>query len=188
YLIIVAGRPSMGKAQALDARIKTRTGWKEMGELQVGDALASIDGAPSIVTGVYPQGVRQVYRLTFTDGRSAEACAEHLWRVHARTWEQPRILSTSDLMDLVDDRPVNRFWIDRVSGHFGHDEALPVEPWALGASLGARQGGVVVESRIPVEYLNASRSTRMALLRGILDMNDAPEARGERTFRVGSRE
>src|SRR5689334_1699442 len=42
-LIIVAGRPAMGKAQPLDARIKTPTGWTEMGALQVGDALASID-------------------------------------------------------------------------------------------------------------------------------------------------
>ncbi len=36
-LIIVAGRPSMGKAQPLDARVKTRAGWKAMGEVQVGD-------------------------------------------------------------------------------------------------------------------------------------------------------
>src|SRR5690349_7006843 len=36
-LIIVAGRPSMGKAQALDAKIKTPTGWTEMGALNVGD-------------------------------------------------------------------------------------------------------------------------------------------------------
>src|SRR3954468_21913537 len=53
-LVIVAGRPSMGKAQPLDGKIKTRTGWKEMGQLAVGDALASVDGAPSIVTAIYP--------------------------------------------------------------------------------------------------------------------------------------
>src|SRR5512147_23461 len=37
-LIIVAGRPAMGKAQPLDSKIKTPTGWAEMGALQVGDA------------------------------------------------------------------------------------------------------------------------------------------------------
>src|SRR3954467_3059644 len=67
-LVIVAGRPAMGKAQSLDAKIKTPSGWTEMGALQVGDAVASVDGEPSIVTGVYPQGVRHVYRLTFSDG------------------------------------------------------------------------------------------------------------------------
>jgi replicative DNA helicase len=35
-LIIVAGRPSMGKAQSLDAKIKTPSGWTLMGALQVG--------------------------------------------------------------------------------------------------------------------------------------------------------
>src|SRR5919112_5176722 len=46
-LIIIAARPSMGKAQPLTARVKTPTGWSRMGELRVGDALASVDGAPS---------------------------------------------------------------------------------------------------------------------------------------------
>src|SRR6185369_7896774 len=68
--IIIAGRPSMGKAQPLDARVRTTTGSKRMGELQVGDALASIDGRESRVLGIYPQGVKPVFRVTFSDGRS----------------------------------------------------------------------------------------------------------------------
>ncbi|APV50497.1 replicative DNA helicase [Betaproteobacteria bacterium GR16-43] len=136
-LVIVAGRPSMGKALSLDARIKTRTGWKLMGDLQVGDTLASVDGAPSIVTGVYPQGVRQVYRITFSDGRSTECCAEHLWRVYFRQWPEPRVLRTDKLMEmLARARYRGRLWIDQVNGEFGHDDPLPVDPWLLGALLG----------------------------------------------------
>ncbi len=84
----------MGKAQPLDAQVRTRTGWKRMGDLQIGDALASVDGQPSMVTGIYPQGVRQVYKVTFSDGRSTECCAEHLWSVHYRSWDAPRVLNT----------------------------------------------------------------------------------------------
>src|SRR5215210_5522121 len=36
-MIVLAARPSMGKAQPLDARVRTRTGWKAMGGLEVGD-------------------------------------------------------------------------------------------------------------------------------------------------------
>src|SRR5215470_4819489 len=43
-LILIAGRPSMGKAQPLDAKVKTPVGWKTMGEIQLGDELASVDG------------------------------------------------------------------------------------------------------------------------------------------------
>src|SRR5205085_3744221 len=103
-LIIVAGRPAMGKAAPLDSKVKTLTGWKQMGELQVGDAVASIDGAPSIVTGIFPQGVRQVYRLTFSDGRSTEACAEHLWRIYYRDWPAPRVINTQKLWEMLSRR------------------------------------------------------------------------------------
>ncbi|HSV78604.1 MAG TPA: replicative DNA helicase [Ramlibacter sp.] len=136
-LIILAARPSMGKAQPLDARVRTRTGWKAMGALEVGDALASVDGRPSIVTGIYPQGVKQVYRITFSDGRSAECCAEHLWKVSCRHWAAPRVLSTGELMDLLGkQRYQGRIWIEPASGDFGHDDPLPVDPWVLGALLG----------------------------------------------------
>src|SRR5581483_11227658 len=82
--IIIAGRPSMGKAQPLDARVRTVTGWTQMGDLRVGDALASPDGRPSRVSGIFPQGVQQIYRVTFSDGRSTECTGQHLWRVHSR--------------------------------------------------------------------------------------------------------
>ncbi len=135
--IIIAGRPSMGKAQPLDARVKTPTGWKRMGALRLGDALASIDGAESLVCGVFPQGPRQVYRVTFSDGRSTECCAEHLWRVHYRGWNTPRTLSTEAVTALLQRvRYRHRLWIDVTSGDTGHADPLPLDPWLLGALLG----------------------------------------------------
>ncbi len=136
-LIVLAARPSMGKAQPLDARVRTLTGWKRMGELRVGDALASVDGRPSIVTGIYPQGRRALYRVTLSDGRSTECCAEHLWQVHCRHWTGPRVLSTAELIVLLGKaRYRNRVWIEPHSGEFGHQEPLPIDPWVLGALLG----------------------------------------------------
>jgi replicative DNA helicase len=155
-LVIVAGRPSMGKAQPLDALVKTPSGWRTMGSLQVGDAVASVDGEPSIVTGVFPQGERQVYRVTFSDGRSAECCAEHLWRVHCRSWDQPRVLRTDKVMAMLErKRYRHRLWIDEVSGDFGHDEPLPLDPWLLGALIGDGKlsGGCVVFSTSEPEML-----------------------------------
>ncbi len=205
-LIIVAGRPSMGKANPIDARIKTRTGWTEMGALQVGDALASVDGGHSIVTGVYPQGVRQVYRITFSDGRSAEACAEHLWRVHYGDWQAPRVLSTSKLTEMLGrKRYQHQLWIDQVNGQFGHEDPLPIEPAFLGSSLcdGHRSAQLLTEEpqmvgqmsqgvglrdtvqSIPRLYQEASRASRLALLQGLLDTDGWVENGGIR-FRTAS--
>lgn len=136
-LVIVAGRPSMGKAQPLDAKVLTRGGWKRMGDLAVGDALASVDGGASIVTGVFPQGAAEIFDVTFSDGRTTQACAEHLWRVHYRDWPSPRVMSTAQVAEkLTCARYRGGLWIDMPSGAWGRDDALPIDPWILGALLG----------------------------------------------------
>jgi len=135
--IIIAGRPSMGKAQPLDAKVKTVTGWKRMGDLRLGDELASVDGRRSLVSGIFPQGVTQTYRVTFSDGRSTECTAEHLWRVHYRGWPEARTLSTDRVAEMLRaKRYQHRLWVEAASGHWGHTEPLPLDPWFLGALLG----------------------------------------------------
>jgi replicative DNA helicase len=201
-MVVLAARPSMGKAQPLDAQVRTRCGWKRMGELAVGDALASVDGQPSIVTGVFPQGLRQVFRIEFSDGRAAECCAEHLWRVSCRHWPQPRVLSTEKLIDLLArKRYQNRLWIERASGDFGHDDALPIDPWVLGSLLGdgalSGSGTVKFENLqllgltsdqkfIPALYLEANRAARLDVLRGLLDTDGWVERWGSVRFCTSS--
>ena len=46
-LIIVAGRPGLGKALALDTPLPTPEGWTTMGEVRVGDRLIGADGRPT---------------------------------------------------------------------------------------------------------------------------------------------
>lgn len=136
-LIILAGRPSMGKAQPLDAKILTANGWKKMGELKIGDHLASFDGKASRVNKIFPQGKKQIYRIHFSDGRSTECCAEHLWKVNFRQWDVPRVVSTEKIISMLGKvRYKNRVWIDTFSGEFGEEKKLPLDPWLLGALIG----------------------------------------------------
>jgi len=136
-LFILAARPAMGKAQPLDANILTTAGWKQMGKLMIGDTLASVDGTASKVTGIFPQGVEQVYRITFSDGRSGEFSGEHLWTVHCHAWDVPRILTTGKVAEmLTSKRYQKRLWIDMYTGVFGNQPDLPITPWALGMLIG----------------------------------------------------
>ncbi len=75
------GQPSSGKAQPLDSLVLTPGGYIKMGEVEVGTLVSTPDGLMSSVVGVYPQGVKPVYRLAFSDGSSCEATDEHLWTV-----------------------------------------------------------------------------------------------------------
>jgi replicative DNA helicase len=161
-LIILAARPSMGKAQPLDAKVLTAQGWKCMGSLQVGDELASIDGAESRVVGVFPQGERQLYRLELSDGRSAECCLEHLWRVCYRDWDQPRVVSTARLIEMLQKKRYRRrLYIETFAGHFGNDVNLPMDPWLLGVLLGdgTTHGSGVIFSTASEEILQRVQAT-----------------------------
>ena len=138
-LVIIAGRPSMGKAQPLDAKVLLRDGsWKAMGDLRLGDDLASTDGAASRVAGVYPQGDRQVYRVRLSDGRSARACAEHLWLINtSKVAGGSQVVSTQRLAEMMRGvRYQRRVSLPLVSGHFGEDRDLLINPWVMGAMIG----------------------------------------------------
>jgi hypothetical protein len=72
--ILLAGDPGIGKAQNLSAKIKTPTGWTTMGEIKLGDLVSTPDGKSAIVIGLYPQGDKDIYTLTFHDGSSTTCC------------------------------------------------------------------------------------------------------------------
>jgi replicative DNA helicase len=78
-LVILAARPSMGKAQPLDSLVLTPQGYVQMGSLQPGSLVIGADGKPHRVLAVFPQGEKQVFRVRFTDGAEVECCDEHLW-------------------------------------------------------------------------------------------------------------
>ena len=83
-LVILAARPSMGKAQPLDSLVLTPGGFVTMGSLQPGALVIGADGKPHKVLAIFPQGEKQVFRVRFTDGATVECCDEHLWLTTTR--------------------------------------------------------------------------------------------------------
>jgi replicative DNA helicase len=137
-LIIVAGRPSMGKAQPLTSKVLMANGqFKQMADVRVGDDLASIDGDPSKVTGLFPQGVRPIYTVTLSDGRQVECDLDHLWTVESCKFEGKRTLSTAKIAELIQrERYQNRIRLVTHSGNFGSQPDLPIDPWLVGFLIG----------------------------------------------------
>lgn len=76
---IVNGLAGTGKAQPLDSLVLTPNGYIKMGDINVNDYVISADGTPTKVTGVFPQGEKEIYKIYFSDGTSTECCGEHLW-------------------------------------------------------------------------------------------------------------
>ncbi|MCG5434093.1 replicative DNA helicase [Mycobacterium sp. MYCO198283] len=84
-MIVIAARPGMGKALALDTPLPTPDGWTTMGEVAVGDLLIGDDGLPTRVvaaTGVMVE--RPCFEVEFSDGTVIVADAEHQWLTETR--------------------------------------------------------------------------------------------------------
>lgn len=77
--IAVDGLFGSGKAQPLDSLIVTPFGYQTMGQTKVGDAVCTPDGGTAKVLGVFPQGEKEVFKITFDDDSFTECCGNHLW-------------------------------------------------------------------------------------------------------------
>ncbi|WP_167479953.1 replicative DNA helicase [Nocardia arthritidis] len=84
-MIIVAARPGVGKALALDTPLPTPTGWTTMGEVQVGDELLDAHGRPTrVVAATEILLGRPCYEVEFSDGTVIVADEQHQWLTETR--------------------------------------------------------------------------------------------------------
>jgi hypothetical protein len=137
-LRILPVQTGFGKSQPLYTPIRTPGGWTTMGELSVGSVVSGADGKPTKVTAIYPQPPKEVFELTFYDGRKVRACAEHLWQsYYVNTTENQRwkVRDTAEIMRLIN-MPNPRVYLPLIEPEdFAHKD-LPLHPYLLGVLLG----------------------------------------------------
>jgi ATP-dependent Zn protease len=141
-------RITNGYAQPLDANVLTPTGWKQMGDLEVGDEVIGGDGKPTTVVGVHPRGEMDVYRVQLNDGTSTRCTADHLWSVDAL---DPRMLRRTFTLTELMDRQLrwsingSRLYLPKLPAvEFPTAKELPIDPYLLGFMLG--DGGLTSTS------------------------------------------
>ncbi len=149
---LLMGEVGSGKAQPMDALVLTPAGFRRMAEIRIGDEVVNPTGETTRVTGVFPQGEREVCRVHFSDGTSVECDREHLWQVQTSTarcrGDKPKVLSLNEIADDLRRPSGAAKWhvelpepSDLESGR-----PRPVEPYALGLLLG--DGGLSIPSRV----------------------------------------
>lgn len=128
---------SSGKCQPMSSMIKTPVGWITMGEIKIGDTVLTPDGSKSIVTSVYDPGVKDVYEITFEDGRKASSCLDHIWKIHNHNWNCK--WKNLSLREIIENRKTNNrsFSIPLPSMiNDNHIIDLPINSYLLGSLLG----------------------------------------------------
>lgn len=88
--------------QPLYSRILTPDGWTTMGQIKQHDCVFDGNGQPTTVVNVYPQGEKDIYRITLSDGTQTDCTPGHLWKVQTdndrRRGNKFRVLPTAFLM------------------------------------------------------------------------------------------
>jgi hypothetical protein len=72
----------VGKAQPLSSSILTPKGWMKFRDVKVGDIICDTRGNTQSVLGVFPQGERDVYKVTMSDNSHVFCDGDHLWSVN----------------------------------------------------------------------------------------------------------
>lgn len=85
---VLAGYAGTGKEQNVNCLVQTPQGPKKIGGLMVGDKIFGVDGEIINVDGIYPQGVKESYKITFSDGSTTESGEDHLWEVYTHKLKQ----------------------------------------------------------------------------------------------------
>jgi hypothetical protein len=139
----------LGKALKNGTGVLTQSGFIPIESLKVGDEVIGSDGKPCKVTGVYPQGVRPLYRVTFSDREYIDCDGSHLWHVHTKCQKfrgQSCVLTTEEMLNsglrhgpktLKSPKGQRKYFVPIVDPvEFGQYSNLPIDPYTLGVLLG----------------------------------------------------
>ena len=142
-LLTISAPPGSGKLLADDTPVLTTDGWKNHGDLKVGDYVYGLDGKPKRVLHVFPKDMANCV-VEFTNGETVYCHENHEWVVFDRSTKEERIVETKYLFTVkldsgVDGKRGHRYRFQLPSKEpFERDVdiKLPVKPYTLGAWLG----------------------------------------------------
>ena len=210
-MIVIAARPAIGKALALDTPLPTPGGWTTMAEVRSGDWLLGADGRPArVVAATEIMTGRPCFEVEFGDGTVIVADGGHQWIT------SQGLVTTAQLAAVPG---IGGHAVDVARPAELPDRDLPFPPYVLGLLLGDEAGrmfsgadpelmlaieaagvrdraaaqavlaelGLAQDRHVPAGYLRASEAQRRALLAGLLDVAGRILGNGAVQFAARSR-
>lgn len=185
---ILALATNAGKAQPLTSKILTPSGWKTMGDISFGDFVIGSDGKPKEVLGVFPQGKKDVYKVTTIKGREVLCCKEHLWSVRTKTdASKNRPFKTFPLEkimnDLKDASGGNKWQLPMLSSPVEYSSSIkpPIHPYVMGVLLG--DGGLTTQT----PHITNSEESILRKVASLLPVEDQLNKLGDISYSIVSK-
>lgn len=186
--ILIFGSTGAGKALRKNELVHTPSGWVKNEDLKVGQLVSTPKGT-SPITGIFPQGELNLFKVTFEDNREIDVSGDHLWEVHYQNWEKKdlgdgnleraKVITTEELMSELEKGTISSNYYVVLSKEVQKPEQqLEIHSYEKGFLLG-NQSASYKESynseaftqSIPENYKLGSIKQRYQLIQGIMDTN-----------------
>lgn len=136
--ITVQLKPGTGKAEPYSRKIPSPDsdkGWKLMGDIQLNDRVFDLFGNPTTVVDIFEQGMKDVYNITFEDGRKAFCTSEHLWTIRSHKLREWSTVDTDTIIKSLKRNKRNKCYIPICQPVQYPQKEVPIDPWVLGCFI-----------------------------------------------------
>lgn len=164
--VLMLGSRGFGKALKNDSKLYTNNGEVCIGDVKLGDEIYGADGKLTKVTGIYPQGKVDIYKITLRDGRELYCCENHQWSIIRNNKEE--VVRLKDIKNnyfnwRINSKSINRerikefyYAIPKASAiNYPYIE-LVIDPYFLGLWLGdgnSNKIGISTEDKEIKDYI-----------------------------------
>lgn len=174
-MFVLAGRPGTGKGHPNWLEIPTPNGSRKFGDLKVGDYVFDRYGKPTKVTGVYPRGQLETYKVTLRDGRSTIVDGDHIWSYYGSRGN----LTTKTTSEMYKtgaktDRGRSRYAIPTNEPAHFKDKQHFIDPYVIGVLIG---DGSLLERALTISSNDVEIVEKVAEL-----LNATPRKQHENNF------
>ena len=141
-LVTISMPPGVGKALANDTPVLTRNGWKNHGDLVVGDEVIGMNGEFKKVIAVHPKCMLDRL-VTFSNGEQIQCHKRHEWRFFDRAKGKEHLEETQEwekrTLETGEPNKRGHRYILQLPHHAyirGEHKDLPLDPYTFGVWLG----------------------------------------------------
>lgn len=186
--VIFGGGAGSGKALRHGEKVLTPEGFKNIEDMQIGDAVVTPKNTVEYVTGVYPQGIVNLKRVIFQDGATIDCCNEHLWQYRRYGFPDEALVRNTqyikDNLNPLEDKGSPIIPLTSPVDLKSRGE-LQIDPYLLGKTL-SRLDLKRVGGYIPEEYKYSSIENRYKIIQGLMDSDGYIIKSGEVVYSTNS--
>lgn len=121
---IINATAGSGKALTNETKVLTSNGFVRIDRLKIGDLVAGESGQFYEVDGIFPQGLKEAYKVVFSNGVEIPCSGDHLWTLASGVTKTTLELKIDDIMPQI--RPVK---------YPSCPSILAIQPYLMGVLL-----------------------------------------------------